>query len=144
MKHRIILFTTAIIFSVLYWQFDFFKNPNILGVCVGVEGFCKSDWLDGIWFPIYKSLIYIIFSIALLIFFPYTFLKTWMKIMLPFAFIAFFFIVMTPPLCGGMICFDRTLIASGLSKIFLTLTILILLSKSIYLFIISKKFKINL
>jgi hypothetical protein len=141
MKHRIIIFVLGMVLGLAFWFADFFKDPNIMGVCIGVGGFCKSDWLDGVWFPIYKSLPYLISSLALLIFFPYSFLKTWMKIMLPYAFIAFFLVVMTSPLCSGMICFDRTLVASGLSKVFLILTILILISKSIYLFVLSKKSK---
>ncbi len=139
MKHRIILIGTALVFGIVYWYADFFKDPRTLGICPAVDDLCESNWFYGVWVPAYRSLSYIFFSIILLIFFPYTFLKTWMKIMLPYAFIAFFLIVMTPPLCGGMICFDRTLIASGLSKVFLILTILILISKSIYLFIVSKR-----
>lgn len=129
--------------GALWWYADFFKNPRVLGLCVGVDGFCKSEWLDGFWFPVYKSLPYLIASLSLLIFFPYSFLKTWMKIMIPYSIIAFIIISLTAPLCGGMICFDRTLIATGLSRLFLILTILILLTKSIHLLIISKRRKHN-
>jgi hypothetical protein len=38
-----------------------------------------------------------------------------------------------------MICFDRTVVASGLSKIFLILTVLILVIKGIYLFVVKSK-----
>jgi hypothetical protein len=139
MKHRIILFIVVLILGALFWYADFFKDPKILNICSNVDDLCESDWFYGIWVPIYRSLSYIISSIALLIFFPYSFLKTWMKIMLPYVFIAFFLVVMTSPLCSGMICFDRTLVASGLSKVFLILTILILLIKSIYLIIVPKR-----
>jgi hypothetical protein len=61
--------------------------------------------------------------------------------MIPYSIIAFIIVSLTAPLCGGMVCFDRTLVASGLSKIFLILTILILLTKSIYLFFKNRKNK---
>jgi len=141
MKHRIIVFILVTLLGIIFLSADYFKNPNIFGVCVGINGFCKSDWLDGVWFPVYKSLIYIISSLTILIFFPFHYLKTWMKIMIPYSVVAFIIVSLTSPLCSGMICFDRTLVASGLSKIFLILTVLILLTKSIYSLFVSRKLK---
>ncbi|MEI7513024.1 MAG: hypothetical protein WCJ74_00180 [bacterium] len=139
MKHRIILLVFVVISGLVLWFADFFKDPNVIRVCVGVDDQCVSDWFYGVWLPVYKSLPYLISSIAILIFFPYNFLKIWMKIMIPYFVLALLLVATTSALCGGMICFDRTLIATGLSKIFLILTILILLIKSIYLFVISKR-----
>ncbi len=139
MKHRIVIGLAVVIFGIIFWKIDYFKDPEVLGICSGVKGFCKMDWLEGVWFPILNLLPYLISSLALLIFFPYSFLKTWLKIMVPYFIIAFIVVVASPALCGGVGCIDRTLMATGLSKIFLGLTILILLSKSVYLLIISKR-----
>lgn len=138
MRHRIILFLVLVALVILIPISKWLRFPEQIGLCHG-DFLCESFWTRGVFWPINESVYFIISSIALLIFFPFAYLKTWMKIMLPYAFIALFLIVMTPALCSGMICFDRTLIASGLSKIFLILTILILIIKSIYLFIISKR-----
>jgi hypothetical protein len=140
MKHRIILFLVLAILVILIPVSKWLRFPTEIGLC-NKDFLCEEFWIRGVFWPMNDSVYYIISSIALLIFFPYSFLKTWMKIMLPYAFIAFFLVVMTSPLCSGMICFDRTLVASGLSKVFLILTILILISKSIYLFVLSKKSK---
>jgi len=46
--------------------------------------------------------------------------------------------IMTPDICSGMICFDRTNVALGLSKLYLILTVLIVIIKTIFDFIVSK------
>ncbi len=141
MKHRIIIIFATAVLSLMFWKIDILKDPKVFGICLDEKGFCRADWLDGVWFPLLNALPYLISSLALLIFFPYSFLKIWMKIMIPYSIIAFIIVSLTAPLCGGMVCFDRTLVASGLSKIFLILTILILLTKSIYLFFKNRKNK---
>ncbi len=138
MKHRIILFIICLILGALLLYSDFFKNPINLGFC-GQGGLCESNWFYGVFLPTYNSLIYLIIAISVLIFLPYSFLKTWMKIMIPYFVVALMLVINTDSLCGGMICFDRNIVASGFAKIFLILTILIILSKSIYLFVVSKK-----
>ncbi len=138
MKHRIILFAVLILLLVLIPISKWLRFPAEIGFCNN-DFLCEEFWLDGIAIPLYNSLIYIISSITLLIFFPFNFLKTWMKIMIPYSIIAFIIVSLTEPLCGGMICFDRTVVASGLSKIFLILTVLILVIKGIYLFVVKSK-----
>jgi len=61
--------------------------------------------------------------------------------MVPYFIITFLLTIHTPALCSGMLCDDRTLIASGFAKLFLILTILIIVGKSIQLFVISRKNK---
>jgi hypothetical protein len=141
MKHRIIIIIAVAILGIIFWKMDMFKDPRVFGVCKEIDDLCESNWFYGVIVPLYKSLPYLISSLALLVFFPYSFLKIWMKIMIPYSIIAFIIVSLTAPLCGGMVCFDRTLVASGLSKIFLILTILILLTKSIYLFFKNRKNK---
>ncbi len=142
MKHRIILAVICIILGLLYFYSDFFKNPVNLGMCAN-GGWCESDWFYGFFLPVYNFLLYIIISFIVLILFSYSYLKLWMKIMIPYFVIALLLVINTKPLCGGMICFNRTIIAGGFAKLFLIFTILIIIGKSIQLFIISKNKKKN-
>lgn len=140
MKHKIILFLVLILLLALIPLSKWLRFPAEIGFCNN-DFLCEEFWRRGIYWPIHDSLLYIISSLVLLIFFPFHFLKTWMKIAIPYAIVALLIVVATSPLCSAMICFDRTLVASGLSKIFLILTILILLIKLVYNFVISKRKK---
>ncbi|MEI6480634.1 MAG: hypothetical protein WCO12_03920 [bacterium] len=140
MRHRIILAVIIFFFGALFYFWNFFKDLTFFGVC-SQKGFCESDWLDNVWFPVYNIFPYLIASVSILIFFPFIFFKTWLKIILPYSVISLILISITPGLCGGMVCFDRTDVAQGLSKIFLILTILIIIGKSIHLLVISKRNK---
>lgn len=140
MRHKIILFLVLLILVTLIPISKWLRFPVEAGLCVN-DFMCESFWVRGVSWPLNDSLLYLISSIALLIFFPFSFLKIWMKIMIPYFIIAFITVATTPAVCGGFLCFDRTLIASGLSKLFLILTILILLVKGIYLLIVSKRKK---
>ncbi len=117
-----------------------FIAPENLKLCSN-DLLCETFWVRGVYWPFHESIYFLIVSMALILVFPFSFLKTWLKIMIPFSVLAFIAIIATPGLCGGMLCFDRTLVASGMSKIFLFLTILILLIKGIYLWIIARKSK---
>ena len=138
MKHRIIIFLILLSSFFIMFYSKWLKFPEQIGLCLN-DFMCEEFWIRGVFWPINESIIYLISSLTILIFFPYTFLKTWLKIMIPYAIVAFIIVSLTAPLCSGMICFDRTLVASGLSKIFLILTIIILLIKSIYLLVTSKR-----
>jgi len=138
MKHRIIVILILVLLILVMFFSTLLKFPEKNGLCQS-DFACEEFWVRGVFWPINYSLIYLISSLALLIFFPYPFLKAWLKIMIPYFVIAFIAVITTPALCGGMICFDRTLVATGLSKLFLILTILILISKGVYVLIISKR-----
>lgn len=138
MKRRIILISSILILSLIFVLGNFLKNQYFISFC-GEQGLCQSFWFYGIWLPFYNTIFYIIGAIVLFLFLPFSFLKIWLKIIIPYFIIALFFIISTPEVCSGIICFDRTLVASGFAKLFLILTILIIIGKSINLFVISKK-----
>ena len=138
MKRKIIFFVLIIIFSILLWFSKYLLSQDAIGICQG--GFlCESFWFRGVLWPLHESLLYLIVSMIPFILLPFSFLKIWLKIIIPYFIIAIFFIISTPEVCSGIICFDRTLVASGFAKLFLILTILIIIGKSIHLFVISKK-----
>ena len=140
MKHRIYLVFVVILLVILIPFSKWLRFPAENGLCNN-NFLCESYWLDGVALPLSNSLIYLIFSVAILIPFSFSVLKTWLKIMIPYFIVSLYFVAVTPDVCGGMLCWDRTLVASGLSKVFLILTILIVLTKSIYLFVVSKRAK---
>jgi hypothetical protein len=140
MKFRVIMIILSIILGIILAFIHYSETRAILNFC-GNDVLCESKWLFGVIKPLYVSLIYIVFSLLSMSFISYSFLKLWLKIMVPYFVIALALVISTPALCGEMICFDRTLVAGGFSKIFLILTILIIISKSLYLYIISRKNK---
>jgi len=137
-KYRIIILSISFVFFILFLLSKVLRFPENIGLCHN-NGLCESFWLDGVAIPLFWSLPYLIISTLLLIFFSKNTFKLWVKIMIP-AFIIFLIItITTPDICSGMICFDRTLVASGFAKLFLIFTVLIVLIKSIYNFIVSRK-----
>ncbi len=138
MKHRIIIVIVGLLLFASISILKIIGFPEQVTWCRS-SFLCEEFWRRGVFWPISESVYYLILALVLLIPFPYHFLKTWMKIMIPYTIVALIIISLTPPLCGGMICFDRTLVASGLSKLFLISTIIILLAKGLYLLISSKK-----
>jgi len=140
MKHRIILILIAVLLGVIALYFESLLRSETIGVCQG-NTLCESSWFRGVIWPFLDSFWYVIISILFFVLFPFSFLKIWMKIMIPYFVVAFLLVASTPPLCSGFLCWDRNLIASGLAKLFLILTILIILSKSIYLWVISRRNK---
>lgn len=138
MKRRIILISIILLLGFVFWSLKYLVQPEILGLCIN-NGLCDSFWSLGVSWPLHESLLYLIASMIPFIFLPFSFLKIWLKIIIPYFIIALFFIISTPEVCSGIICFDRTLVASGFAKLFLILTILIIIVKSIHLFVISKK-----
>jgi hypothetical protein len=143
MKHKIILVSVTILLGVIAWYFRSLLQSGSIGLCNGNFS-CESILFRGVAWPFINSSSYLIVSTLILAFIPYSFLKIWLKIMIPYFIIALILVIETPALCGGMICFDRTLIASGLAKLFLILTILIILSKSLYLWFIFRRNKRNI
>ena len=143
MKYRIILVFTTILLWVIAWYLRSLLQSGSVGVCNGSFS-CESILFRGVAWPFVDSSSYLIISTLILAFLPYSFLKTWLKIMIPYFIIALILVIETPILCGGMICFDRTLVASGLAKLFLILTILIIFSKSMYLWFIFYRNKRNI
>ena len=138
MKHRIIIFIVLVFLIALIPISKWLGIPEKISWCYS-NFICESFWIRGVYWPLKESLIYLISALTVLIFFPISFLRIWLKIMVPYLVVAFLIIITTPELCGGMICFDRTLMATGLSKLFLISTVVILLFRSIYLLIISKR-----
>ena len=128
MKHRIILGIIIILLVFLFWSTDLFKNNEF--------------WFDGIAIPLYWSLPYLIGSMIGMILLPYSFLRFWLKIMIPYFLIALVLTINTPSSCGSFfVCWDRTIIASAFSKLFLILTLIIVAFKSIQLYISSRRNK---
>jgi len=136
-KHKLIIILISLIFFVLYLLSKVLRFPENIGLCNN-NGLCESNFFYGVWLPFYNSVFYIFISSFLLIFFPKKLFKLWTKIMVP-VFVFFLLItIMTPDICSGMICFDRTNVALGLSKLYLILTVLIVIIKTIFDFIVSK------
>ena len=140
MKHKITLISVVLLLSLIFLFVSKSLNGDSLWVCQG-DFLCQSFWFRGVLWPLHESLLYIIFATTFLVFLPLFFLKIWLKIIVPYFFIALIITISTPELCGGMICFDRTLVATGFGKIFLALTVFIIIGKSIHLFILSRKNK---
>lgn len=128
MKNKMILISTVIILSIVLW-FSNNTNDKLINFC-GSDFLCQSFWFRGVILPFNVSLIYLILSIVLIIILPLSFLKTWLKIIIPFSIIGIIITILTPELCGGMICFDRTLVASGFGKLFLIITLVTVLVKT--------------
>jgi len=138
LRSKIILLIISIVMVILCCAIYFLKTKTLLAPC-NDSLLCESTLFYGIVLPLYNSLIYLIISIAIMIFFSFHFLKIWMKIIIPYFIVALLLVISTPALCEGMICWDRTLVASGLAKLFLILTVLIVISKSIYIWSVSRK-----
>ncbi len=116
MKHRIILILIAI---CLLAVFKFF-------------GLLDSYWS--------YSLPYLIISLFLMTLLPVKFIKIWLIIMIPILLISLVISLNTSKTCSGWaICFDRIIVVKGLSKLFLILTVLIVISKFIYIWSVSRK-----
>jgi len=140
MKYRIILIFVILLLGIIFGFLKYLLHPETIGLCQN-NGLCNSFWSLGVAWPLHESLLYLIISIIPLIFLPFSFLKIWLKIMVPYFLIVLIFIIRTPDLCSGFLCWDRTLVASGFAKLFLILTVLIIIIQSIYFFIISKRNK---
>ena len=139
-KYRMIATLISVILFLLLILSKVLRFPENIGLCNN-DGLCESFIFYGLWLPFFNSIFYFFISSFLLIFFPKNTLKLWAKIMIPTFVIFFVITIMTPDLCGGMICFDRTNVASALSKLFLILTALIVIIKSIYNLIVLRKKK---
>ncbi len=139
-KYRVVILSISIFFFISFLLSKVLRFPENLGLCHG-SGLCESFWLDGVSIPLYWSLPYLIISTFLLFFFSKNTFKLWAKIMIPVFIISLIITITTPDICSGMICFDRTLVASGFSKLFLIMTVLILIVMSIYDHVIFKRKK---
>lgn len=140
-KYRVFIIIILSFLFILFFLEKKLRFPVENGWCDKGDMPCESFWLDGIAMPIKYSLVYIISGVFLILFTTYSLFKLWLKIIIPFSILALIIIADTPALCVGMVCFDRTVIASGFAKLFLILTVLIIISKSIHLWIISRKNK---
>lgn len=117
--HRIILVSITILLVAVFYIFNL---------------------IDTYWAT---TLPYLISSIIIISIFNYSYTIIFLYIMLPVFLISLAITLNTSLTCDSWaICFDRTLVASGFSKLFLILTILIILSKSLYLWIVSRRNKI--
>ena len=139
-KYRIVILSISLAFFVLFLLSKVLRFPENIGLCHN-DGLCESFWLDGVAIPLYWSLPYLIISTLLLLFFSKKTFKLWAKIMVPVFIISLIITITTPDICSGMICFDRTLVASGFAKLFLILTVLIVLIKTIFNFFKNSFFK---
>jgi hypothetical protein len=140
LKSRIAMIILLVVLVVVLILIHYLKTQTILFFCEK-NILCESEFFYGVLIPIYYSLFYLILSFLVLIFLPYSFLKLWLKVMIPYSIIALILIIETPALCGEIICFDRTDVAGGFSKLFLILTVLIIISKFIHLYFLSRRNK---
>ena len=139
-KYRIIILSISFVFFILFLLSKALRFPENIGLCHN-NGLCESNIFYGIWLPFYNSIFYIFISTFLLIFFSKNTFKLWAKIIIPVFIISLIITITTPDICSGMICFDRTLVASGFAKLFLILTVIIIFIKLAYDLIISKRNK---
>lgn len=140
MKRRIILIIVIVILSFLLWLSKYLLSQSTISFCHN-DFLCVSLWFRGILWPLHDSFIYLIIAIIPFIFLPFSFLKIWLKIMIPYFVIVLILTIFTPDVCSGFLCWDRTLVASGFAKLFLILTILIIIGKFIQLFMASRRSK---
>jgi len=130
-KYRIVILSISLVLFVLFLLSKVLRFPENIGLCHN-GGLCESNIFYGIWLPLHNSILYLLASTFLLLFSPKNTFKLWAKIMIPVFIVSLLIIITTPDICSGMICFDRTLVASGFAKLFLILTILIIVIKSVY------------
>ncbi len=142
-KYRMIIFLFMLVFAILFYFTSFLRYPNFINnlwLCNN-NGLCEFFWSRDIAWPLYSFLPYLFISTFLLLFFSKNTFKLWAKIMVPVFIVSLIITITTPDICSGMICFDRTLVASGFAKLFLIFTVLIIFIKLTYDLIISKRNK---
>ena len=137
-RYRLVIISISLLLFLLFFLSKNLRFPEHFILCKN-DGLCESFWFYGVWLPFHDSIFNLFVSVFILIFLSLNTLKLWLKIMIPFSLFALYVIITTPDICSGMICFDRTLVASGFGKVFLRLTILIVIIKTIYDYIILKK-----
>jgi len=121
MKHRIVL-----VFITIFLCF-IFRSTGLL---------------DTYWALSFPYLIGSVFLMALL---PFNFLKIWLMIMIPVLLIGLVIISNISLTCAGwIVCFNKITVVNGFAKLFLIFTILIILSKSLYLWFIFRRNKRNI
>jgi len=142
MKHRIILVLVAILLGIIILSTVYLKNPGSNGLCVNDFG-CEDFWNFGVRLPIFYGLQYIIGILLIMAVIPSTFIKIWLKFGVPFLFLGLLLILSTPTDCSAplMLCFNKLNVTQGLGKLLLIITGLIIITKSLYLWFVSKKNK---
>lgn len=142
MKHRIILISVAVFLGIIMGLTVLLKNPGSNGLCINNFS-CEDFWNFGVRLPIYYGMQYLIGILLIMSIFSINFIKIWLKIFIPSLVLSFLIILSAPTDCDAplMLCFDKLNLSKGLGTLLLILTILIIISKSLYLYIVSRKDK---
>lgn len=142
MKHRIILVSIAVFLGVVAWLTIFLKNPGSNGLCIN-DFVCEDFWNFGVRLPIYYGMQYLVGILFIMAILPINFIKIWLRIFIPALILSLLMVLSSPTDCSAplMLCFNKLNLTQGLGKVLLILTLLIILTKSLYLWFISYRHK---
>ena len=142
MRHRITLAAIATALLIIGWLTTLIDFQNVLSWCGG-NNECKNFWIFGFKQPLYWSIYYLFLSICFACIFSRKILFFWLKFAVPFVIVSLVLVSLAPLDCNAslMLCFQKVNTSQSLGKIFLTLTIIIVIAKSIHLLVVSKRNK---